>query len=301
MILRIAVTLVAVMVVLGGCYHTPEDEPGPGPAAWGGQQPPLTECLGNGDWVIDKDELQVAAELGITAAFLANPGDTERSLLDPAGEQGSDGRWTWFYDNPAEAGDQVHFLGAEPLEGAWYADRYPAADHHALFDASRSTYGVHHFDNGIALLGIASEEEGVDALSYAPPVPLLPLPLQEGDSWSVDAAAEGLADGVLYPVDGGIEGIVSLVHRWEFEVDGEGIILLPAADLPVLRLRVQLHTEAHNSVIGLFASDSQRVTLFVAECLGVVARTRSLVDEMDDDYAVASEVLRFGFEPELLP
>ncbi len=291
----------ALMVSLVGCSGPSEGGPPPGPDAWGGQQAPLAECLGNGDWVIEKDELQVAAEVGITATFLANPGGTERDLLDPAGEQGSDGRWTWFYDSPAEVGDQVHFLGAEPLEGAWYADRYPTADHHALFDVSSSTYGVHHLDEGLILLGIASEEEGVDALSYVPSVPLLPLPLQEGDSWSVNAAAEGLADGVVYPADGGIEGVVSLVHRWEFEVDGEGTILLPAADLPVLRLRVQLHTEAHNSVIGLFASDSQRVTLFVAECLGVVARTRSLVDELDPDYAVATEVLRFGFDPELLP
>jgi hypothetical protein len=289
------------MVALVGCSHAVTDEPEPGTAAWGGQQAPLAACLGNGDWVIDEDELQVATELGITATFLANPGDMARELLDPAGEQGSDGRWTWFYDDPAQAGDQVHFLGAEPLEGAWYANRYPSADHHALFDASTNTYGVHHFDDGLVLLGIASEEEGGDALSYDPPVPLLPLPLQDGDSWSVDAAAEGLAGGVSYPVDGGIDGVVSLVHRWQFEVDGEGIILLPAADLPVLRLRVQLHTEAHNSVVGLFASDSQRVTLFVAECLGVVARTRSLVDELDADYAVATEVLRFGFEPELLP
>ena len=115
------------------------------------------------------------------------------------------------------------------------------------------------------------------------------------------AEAEGLVDGEEWPQDLGASGVVSLVHRWTFSVDAAGTAVLPGADLPVLRQRLVLRTEAYNSIAGLFAADSQRVTFLVAECLGTVARLRSEVDELDPDFTRTTEILRFGLAAELLP
>ena len=75
----------------------------------------------------------------------------------------------------------------------------------------------------------------------------------------------------------------------------------PAGDLPALLLRLHLTTEAVNSLVGVFATETVRVDLLLAECLGVVARVRSQPDESNPDFTTAAEVMRLGIVPELLP
>ena len=269
-------------------------EPPPAPderVEWGTRELPATQCVGDADGVITADELVFAPGLAPTAAFLVDPPESQPSL------PGS----RWDLDWAADGADAVAWLGPEEAGGAWFDGWFPAADFHALTDvgaASRSIYAVS--GDSLLMLGVASETPDESVLRYDPAVPVLPLPLQVGDSWTAEVDAEGVHDGQEYPADFGIQGVVTLVHRYSFEVVEFGVLSVPAADLPALRIRVELVTEAHNSFVGLFASESVRLDLMVAECLGVVARIRSLPDEPSADFTVAQEVQRLGFEPELL-
>ena len=125
--------------------------------------------------------------------------------------------------------------------------------------------------------------------------------MQDGDESALVVEAEGSADGYDWPQDLGLGGVTSLRHRWVVSVDGHGSALLPAAELAVLRVRLDVQVEAWNSLWGLLESESFRVDLFVAECLGVVARFRSLPDEPDPDFEQAVELIRLGLDPDLLP
>lgn len=290
---RVSLGVSLVMLSASAGCGADSTEPPPTPderVSWGTRELPASECVGNADGVIDVSELVVAPGLAPVAAFLVD-GDDAVSL---AGSR-------WDLDYAAEAGDEVVWLGPSGPGGWWFDGWFPAADFHALTDVggqSRSVYALS--GASLLMLGVVSEEPDLTVLRYEPAVPVLPLPLQVGDTWTAEVAAEGLHDGQEYPADFGIQGVVTLVHRYEFEVVEFGTVSVPAADLPALRIRVELVSEAHNSFVGLFASESVRLELMVAECLGIVGRIRSLPDEDDPDFTVAQEVQRLGFEPELL-
>lgn len=298
--------LLAVLgLTLLGCDTSVPDEP-PTPAEDEGQLEPLrSRCVGDGDGVITPDEIPpVVLSEGLSMAVLVSPAGSQTTL--PAGWMSGAGDALEadlsLERLQAGATDRQLFIGPSDPADSWYGARFPDAEWTSLLDADTGTWGL--FDRSgddVRLVGIASETEGETALTYDPPVPLFRLPMADGDTWEVAADAEGLADGVEYPSDQGANGVVTVVHRWSFSVDGTGTATLPAATLPFLRLRLALRTEAYNSIAGLFAADSSRATFLVSECAGTVARVRSLPDELDPDFAVATEVLRFGIVPELLP
>jgi hypothetical protein len=289
-----AALLAAACGLLSGC---PTTEPEPGEpvderSEWGTQSLPATQCVGDGDGVVAGSELVVAPGLAPTSAFLVDPAS------DPVDLPGT----RFELDFAAAPDDEVLWLGPSLMDGAWFADAFTDAEFHALTDVGGATRSVYRREgDALLLLGIASVEQGETILVYDPPVPVLPLPLALGDAWTVEADALGHHDGQDYPADLGPSGVVTLIHRYEFEVVEAGDVALPAADLPALVLRLRLVTEAHNSYLGLVAAESVRVDLVVAECLGVVARIRSHADELDADFVHAAEVMRLGFEPELLP
>lgn len=271
---------------------------------WGGQELPAAPCVGDRDGVVAFDELMVDPDAEILAAYVVNAADTTVLLDEPGGLEGTGGRFTWDLSGVDVAADEVVSVGPRALVGRWYEAYFPADAFDSLLDGPSRMMGVYRLDadeSALLLLGIAAEEPG-DYLVYDPPVPMLRLPLGDGDAWTADdALAEGTVGGETYPQDLGIDGVVSLVHTYSMEVDGAGVIQLPVGDLEVLRLRVEHRQEAHNSVAGLVAADSSRATLFVAECLGVVARLRSVGDEAQPDFDEAMEVLRLGFDEELMP
>ncbi len=293
--------LAAVALALSGCPST-STSPEPLPDDWGQVPTPTATCLGNGDGVIAPDEIppvDLADDLRV--AFLAN---AAASVALPAGWLSEDDDGLIFdlsLDRlPSAADDRQIFVGTGPTDG-WYAS-HVTGDWQAPIDTADGLLGMFaRVGDDVVLRGIATEEEGETALSYSEPVPLFRLPMEDGDSWEATVDAEGLADGIVYPSDQGASGVVSLVHKWSFTVDGEGRALLPAADLPVLRLRLVLRVEAWNSITGLFAADTARATFLVAECAGTVARLRSHPDELEPDFTTATEVLRFGLVPELIP
>lgn len=272
------------------CPPAPAPEPEPG--TWGSVPLPEAECVGDGDGVIEPGELVVALDAGIHARFLVN---------GSVGAAPDLGEPPWDLAPPVRGDDLELRMSPAPVSGYWFADRFPGGEFVSLLDHATGTLGVYAWDEGLVLLGIASTEPDETALRYTPPVPVLPVPLRVGDSWTVDAAAEGVADGEPFPQDLGVDGVVSLRHRYELTADAFGDAHLPAATVPVLRLRLQLRSEARNSIAGLFAADLSHARLYVAECLGVVARVRSLTDELDPDFSQATELLRFGLAQELEP
>lgn len=285
--------LLLLTLLLTGC--APTEAPAPEPDV--GEEPlPAAACVGDGDGVITAAEIpSVDLALALRSAYLVDAGGTEL----PADWQ--DDGWRLGLETLPASGEQV-FEGPMALADAWFADRFPDGEWQAVIDHATGTRGVFaRSGDDVVLVGIASTGPNVTALRYTPPVPLFALPMKPGDGWDVAAEAEGLVDGEEWPQDLGASGVVSLVHRWTFSVDAAGTAVLPGADLPVLRQRLVLRTEAYNSIAGLFAADSQRVTFLVAECLGTVARLRSEVDELDPDFTRTTEILRFGLAAELLP
>ncbi len=286
--------LIAAAALLGCDANFYEDPVDDGRREWGGQDLPAAPCVGDGDGVVAFDEVMVDPTAAILAAYVVNRPDTSVVV---AGE-------AWDLSGVDVEQDEVVSVGPASLAGRWYADHFPADAFDALLDAPSGMMGVYRLDEGesaLMLLGIAAQEVG-DYLVYDPPVPMLRFPLADGDAWSADdATAEGSVGGETYPQDLGIDGVVTLVHTYAMEVDGEGTVDLPIGAIDALRVRVEHRQEAHNSVAGLVAADSSRATLFVAECLGTVARLRSLPDEVDPDFSEATEVLRLGFDEELMP
>jgi len=276
------------------------------PEAWGQEELPAAACVGDGDGAVGPVELAVDPSAGVTATFLVNAEGSVVTVDSPGGAEDGAGGRLYPFDGPTTQGDRVVEIGPEPITGAWFADRFPGGQYHALLDATTGVRGVFAVDGDdssatVRLLGIASDAEGETVLVYDPPVDLFRLPMRVGDGWDTAADAAGLAGGAEYPQDLGEDGVVSLVHRYTFAVDAAGTAVLPAADLPVLRLRGEVRVEAYNSLAGLFAADAERVDFFVAECLGTVARVRSLEGEVDPDFSQARELLRFGFDPGVWP
>ncbi len=279
--------LLTIALLIAGC-GAPPSTPGEERGTWGTDPLPRASCVGDGDGVIDAGELQAAGDLDLHATFAVTAGEGDRPA-DP-----------WDLDPPTGPDDRLVDLGPRPPSSFWFGDRYPGADFAALLDAATRTWGLHALDEeGLWLLGLAGEDEGDTALAYDPPVLLVPTPLEPGDAWSVAAAAAGLADGLAFPRDLGPDGVVTLVHRWSFEALDVGDVRLPLGTLEALRVRATVATEAHNSAAGLVASDVQRVDLYLAECLGLVGRVRSRIDEPAQDFVAATEILRLGVVAEL--
>jgi len=288
---RTAPLLLLAAVACGPVTEGPEGT-GDDRVQWGSVELPSSLCAGNGDGVLAVDEVVIAPDLAPLGAF----------LVDPAGQtvSGLDSRWD--LDFAAGPSDEVVFLGPEPLAGSWFEGWFAGAEFTALTDFGGGGRSVYSTATGsLMLVGVASDEPGTTVLSYEPAVPVMPLPMQVGDHWTVQAEAIGEHDGQEYPIDFGLSGVLSLRHRYEFEVVESSVVSLPAGDLPALLVRLHLTLEAHNSLVGVFESESVRVDLLIAECLGVVARVRSVADELDPDFTVAAEVMRLGIEPELLP
>ncbi len=296
--------LLATLTMLAGCeanFH--EDPERDDRVEWGTTELPEAACFGDGDGVVDASEVQVDPALGIGTYVTVNRGGTTVSLEDPGGVDEGQGL-VWDLSAVDAERDELLRIGPSPLAGLWYEALFPDDAFDALLDGPTDMHGIYRLDDEageLLLLGIAAAEEG-DHLVYDPPVPLMRFPLADGDGWVADdAAAEGEVDGEVYPRDLGADGVVSLVHTYAMEVDGVGTARLPFGDLPALRLRVIHRQEAYNSIAGLFAADASRATIYVTECLGMVARVRSLPDEVAPDFSEAREVLRLGFDPEMLP
>jgi len=277
----------ALGALLMGCSTTAAQPPDDR-ESWGTLPLPAATCVGDGDGVIEAGEI-APPEFSLHARFVVNRPGVEVAVTD---------RWAPTVDAEGLMLD----LAPQAMDAQWYAPRFPDAGFAGLLDSTEGTWGAWALgEDGLALLGLATEDSGDTALRYSEPVLTIPLPMAVGDTWQHDVDAEGVVAGEPVPRDLGADGVISVVHRWGFSVEERGVLAAPLGDLDTLRVRATVSTELHNSSAGLIASDVQRVDLYVAECLGVVGRVRSRIDEPNPDFDVAVEVLLAGIVPELLP
>jgi len=181
----------------------------------------------------------------------------------------------------------------------WYASHFVDADFAQALDNQGTLVGVYRREPAggpLLLLGLASVAPDTTLLRYDTPVPVLQFPLELGSAWTaLEREAVGVYDGVAYPFQADIGGTVTLLHSYSFEVDAAGTVTVPAGTFQALRLRAVIELKAVNDVwpqpIGVTKT---RVRSFLAECAPLLARVRSVVNELNDDFVTASEYRRLG-------
>ena len=242
--------------------------------------PPIASCLPDRDGAITAAELPIA--LDVSAEYYVSPaGQTVTVDLAGSGD-GDDRRWD-LADERAD--DDVTTLGAAPLGDQWYAGSFPAG--RFVVSAGAGLDGIYSKDDSALWLhGTASTEmsppEGRTLVVYAQPVPVLRLPLRDGDRIEVTAPLSGATVAGL-PFVG--------EDRYTIEVAGAGRLDLPYVRFsPVLRVRTQVVRAA--STGG--AMTSRRAVSFVFECFGEIARADSRPDEPAPDFTVAAALRRFA-------
>ena len=240
-----------------------------------GQLPVSTPpCVADGDGEISDDEMPV--EAGLSGVFLLSDADAPIEV-DVSGRVEGDGR-VWDF-RPAELGTQSRIEKTMDPASFWFAAQFPSATYVAVLDDVSRTLAVFERRPGeLLMLGIASEVPGDTLLVYTDPMPAMRFPMAEGDAWNATTEATGML--------GGSE--VQLDISSAFSVDAAGVAQLPAGDVPVLRLLV----ENIQQVDGAPWAVGRKTYLFVAECLGGVARVVSALNEEDREFRTATEVAR---------
>ncbi|MBU1432831.1 hypothetical protein KKF91_20010 [Myxococcota bacterium] len=235
---------------------------------------PEAACAPNGDGVISDAEMPVQAGLG--GLFRIN--DPEALIpVDLAGVV-SEGGVIWDFTSDA-LGALERVERTLPPQGFWFAPHFPTATYVGVLDAGLGMLAVfQRVDGALNLLGVASERAGGTLLIYDTPVPALRFPLRPGDHWAAQTAARGQLEGAE----------VVLEMRYSFEAGAAGIIQLPAGDVPVIPLSMI----ANQQVEGAPFAIQRRTTLFMAECLGGVARVVSQNNETEALFTQAAEVAR---------
>lgn len=239
-------------------------------------------CTPNNDGIITIDELPVV--LGAVARVrVAN-----NVAVDVFGVE-QDGVTVWDLSNPDPDSEPQGSLTAEEMAGQWFADLFPSANLAAPLVPGNSQLGPLVInDDSWTLLGAASKEEdpaeGQTRVVYDEPTVLYPFPLQLG---AVATSSSRASNALLLGIP------TAFVDDTEVEVTKQGRVILPDLILDnTLMVTVRFKRT-------LLAGDVQQISHhLVHECLGEVARFTSeavkLNEELDDNFAVASEVWRLS-------
>jgi hypothetical protein len=223
------------------------------------------------DLIITRDELPMAA--GGRASFRVAADAT----FDTAGDT-QDGLRSWDLDRPL-ANDVDTEVVLLDTSGSWYAESFPGASYASKLAQGSDLLGVFELsDTGLYLLGVVSPEPGLTRteLAYEPPVVLMPLPLEQGDSWSTDAQVSGVTSGVftLYS------------ERYDGMADESGELITPFGRFRVLRTRMDL-----TRTVGLLVTTTRQFN-FVSECAGIAASIVSQNNEASPEFSSALEIRR---------
>ncbi len=235
---------------------------------------PPAHCLPDEDGVVTRAEAPFGP--GLAARYVVT-GDV---AVDTVGVE-TGGRRVWDYA-AALPGDHPLDVITEPVDGRWFADRFPGADYVAPLADGRDLLGVFRItESSLELLGVVSPAEGIGRtqLTYEPPVRMLTFPLAAGNRWTTETRVTGLAEGLA----------ANFGETYEVEVDARGEVGTPYALFDALRVRVTL-----TRTIG-FVATVTRQFLFVAECFGTVATVLSEDDETEIEFDRAAEIRRLGF------
>lgn len=237
--------------------------------------PPAPACRANGDFVIDDAEMPV--EAGLAGRFrLSAAGETV--TVDLEGEPAADDRRLWRFDTDTLGAEERLERTLDPAT-LWFGPNFPTATYAAVLDAASGTHAVFERVPGeLRILGLATARPNGTLLVYETPVAAMRFPLRVGDAWSADTPASGRLEG---------QDITLLMH-YDFKVDAAGTIRLPAGDVPVLRLRI----DSRQQVEGAGFAVARSTVLYVAECLGGVARVVSELNETSPTFTTATEVSR---------
>jgi hypothetical protein len=192
------------------------------------------------------------------------------------------GGWDLADEDPD---DVIVEVAAAALAGHWYADEFASGAF--VIDAGNDLEGVYHLDDlGLWLHGLASRDPdppaGRTLLVYTAPVPVLRLPLRDGDAWTtVGTITDGELDGLPYVGE----------DTYDVAADGAGFL-----DLPYVRfdpaLRIETLVEIAPAAGGV--TTTRRQTSFLFECFGELARADSRPDEPDEEFTTAASLRRFA-------
>ncbi len=273
-------TLLPLLLVVAACGENltlpPERDPATDP-----DPEPLT-CIPNLDERIDARELQPTFD--VPAHYVVNPSGTTRSV-DVVGATGEDGLPVWDFAIDF-ADDQSLAIAAGTLEGKWYGASFPEGAFVTPFNHEGTLVSIGQVrSDAFLLLGLASAEEnpaeGQTLLVYDPPIVVLKLPVEAGQTF--------VSSGQI--TNGKIQGL-SYAGRdtYEVTVDAMGAIDLPQLTFDqVHRVRTKVTVEP---AVG--ATVVRRQVSFFAECFGEVARVTSQNDEPEADFTTAAELRRLG-------
>lgn len=278
--MRRALVLIALCFGSSGCSDNLTLPPDRDPAA--DPDPPVLDCIPNLDETIDASEL-LAAE-GVPVRYVVSPSGTSRSV-DLDGEE-IDGERVWDFATDY-ADDEALTVVVGSLEARWYASSFPSGAFTTPFNRSGSLESVGRISDGaFQLLGLASRDEepdeGQTLLVYEPPITVLRLPVEVGDSFvSTGEITGGVLQGLPYAGR----------DTYEVSVDAIGRIdLLQYTFEQVHRVRTKVTVEP---AVG--ASAVRYQTSFFAECFAEVARAVSEDGATSADFTEAAELRRLGF------
>ncbi|NUP11245.1 MAG: hypothetical protein HOW73_34805 [Polyangiaceae bacterium] len=243
---------------------------------------PVLECVPNLDEQIDSDELVPA--IGVPVRYVVSPPDASRPV-DLAGEMDGD-ELIWDFATDF-ADDQALTVTASSLEGKWYQSSFAEGAFVTPFDRTGDLESIGLVrDDGLLLLGIASSEmdpeNGRTLLVYDPPIVVLKLPVEVGQSFvSTGEIVNGVVQGLPYAGR----------DTYEVSVDAIGTIdLLQLTFEQVHRVRTKVTVEP---AVGQSVVRYQ--TSFFAECFAEVARATSKDGETSPDFEEAAELRRLGY------
>ena len=258
----------------GGCFGA--NAPNGNDDAAYGTAPDLGPlCRGNNDGTIERGELSFP--VGVSVNYLANPSGTTATVA-PAGTQAG-GVTEW--DLTSTAGD-VHKLTLEALAGKWFAASFPGATYATTTDLASGTLGIFRVaDEGLYILGYASETPNQTLLVYDTPILSLKFPVTLGDAWVATAhIVNGTLDGMPY----------AGLDTYKISIDARGTAVLPFLSFAnTMRVHVDLTQTVPGGV-----SVTRIQYLFFHECYGELGRMVSVVDEPNEIFTNAGEFRRLA-------
>lgn len=232
---------------------------------------PPVACIPDRDGAITAAELPVA--IGVAAPYYES--------RDVTVDLAADGAWDLSAESPD---DELVEIAPSALAGTWYAAELATGQF--VVPAAGDLDAVYHLDDvALWLHGLASRDPdppgGRTLLVYDAPVPVLRLPLSDGDAWTaVGTVSEGTLNGLAYVG----------TDTYQVEVVGAGRL-----DLPYVRfepaLEVRTHVVVEPAAGGV--TTSRRQTSFLFECFGEIARAESRADEPAEDFTTAAVLRRF--------
>lgn len=272
-IMRLLTTMAALGA--GGCFgaNTP---PGNDDAAYGSAPDLGPLCAGNNDGKIDRDEL--AFPVGMSVNYLSNPNGTTATVA-PDGTQAGGGVIEW--DLTSTAGD-VHQLTLENVASKWFASSFPGATYATTTDLATNTLGVFRVqDDGLYILGYASETPNQTLLVYDRPILSLKFPVTLGDSWVATAhVVNGTLNGSPY----------AALDTYQISIDERGTAVLPFLSFANT---MRVHVDLTQTVPG--GVSIRRIQyLFFHECYGELGRMVSTINEANESFTSAGEFRRLA-------